>query len=85
MVVEDKTFAFLSLTVNGETRDRMFPDAYHHQDRATSVAITVAQLEKGDTVKIEKAVPIPDWDKYVNGELESNNLSRCSFSGYKVA
>lgn len=64
---------------NGRVKDITIADAMDHDDRAVASTMTILSLIKGDIVFVR--VDVAFRGRY----LESNGLTRMSFSGFKLS
>eukprot|EP00105_Crassostrea_gigas_P041857 XP_019926005.1 PREDICTED: complement C1q-like protein 4 isoform X2 [Crassostrea gigas] len=75
----DKSVCSVEVVKNGQIKDITLADSGQHDDRAVASSMTILSLTKGDIVLAR--VGTAQSGNY----LESNQYTRMSFSGFKLA
>lgn len=75
----DKSHCNVEVVKNGQIKDITWADSMHHDDRAVASTMTILSLTKGDIVLVRVGA------KQGGNYLESNQNTRMSFSGFKLA
>lgn len=75
----DKSYCTVEVVKNGQIKDITFADSWNHDDRAVASSMTILSLTKGDIVLVRVGA------KQGGNYLESNQYTRMSFSGFKLA
>lgn len=75
----DKSHCNVEVVKNGQIKDITWADSMHHDDRAVASTMTILSLTKGDIVLVRGGA------KQGGNYLESNQNTRMSFSGFKLA
>lgn len=75
----DKSTCSVEVVKNGQIKDITWADSMSHDDRAVASSMTILSLTKGDIVLVRVGA------KQGGNYLESNQNTRMSFSGFKLA
>lgn len=75
----DKSHCNVEVVKNGQIKDITWADSMHHDDRAVASSMTILSLTEGDIVLVRVGA------KQGGNYLESNQNTRMSFSGFKLA
>uniref|UniRef100_K1PYY5 Complement C1q-like protein 4 n=1 Tax=Magallana gigas TaxID=29159 RepID=K1PYY5_MAGGI len=75
----DKSHSTIEIVANGQVKDITWADAMDHDDRAVASSMTVLSLTEGDVVYVRVGL------LFGGNYLESNQYTRMSFSGFKLA
>lgn len=75
----DKSHCTIEIVANGEVKDTTWADAMDHNDRAVASSMTVLSLTEGDVVNVRAGLT------FAGNHLESNQYTRMTFSGFKLA
>lgn len=75
----DKSHSTIEIVANGQVKDITWADAMDHNDRAVASSMTVLSLTEGDVVYVRVGL------LFAGNYLESNQYTRMSFSGFKLA
>lgn len=75
----DKSHCSVEVVKNGQVKDITWADSMNHDDRAVAYSMTILSLTKGDIVLARVGVT------HGGNYLESNQYTRMSFSGFKLA
>uniref|UniRef100_K1Q0A5 Complement C1q-like protein 4 n=1 Tax=Magallana gigas TaxID=29159 RepID=K1Q0A5_MAGGI len=75
----DKSHSTIEIVANGQVKDITWADAMDHNDRAVASSMTVLSLTGGDVVYVRVGLT------FAGNYLESNQYTRMSFSGFKLA
>eukprot|EP00105_Crassostrea_gigas_P026400 XP_011447343.1 PREDICTED: complement C1q-like protein 4 [Crassostrea gigas] len=75
----DKSHSTIEIVANDQVKDITWADAMDHNDRAVASSMTVLSLTEGDVVYVRVGL------LFAGNYLESNQYTRMSFSGFKLA
>lgn len=75
----DRSYSTIEVVKNGQVKDITIADAMDHDDRAVASTMTILRLIKGDIVFVRVGVA------FRGRYLESNGLTKMSFSGFKLS